>query len=60
MTEDLIQKLMISKKIMEKSDNIKRGEVQNVSEQSIVSRNIQVQDFDIPQPSYNIPQEFMG
>jgi ribosomal protein S4 len=60
MTEDLIQKLMISKKIMEKSDNIKRGEVQNVSEQSVVSRNIQVQDFDIPQPSYNIPQEFMA
>lgn len=60
MTEDLIQKLMISKKIMEKSDNIKRGEVQNVSEQSVVSRNIQVQDFDIPQPSYNIPQELMA
>jgi len=60
MTEDLLQKLMISKKIMEKSDNIKRGDTQGITEQSMVSRNVQVQDFDIPQPTYNIPQELMN
>jgi hypothetical protein len=58
MTEDLIQKLMISKQIMDKSDNIKRGDVRNISESNF-SSSPEIQDFNIPQASYNIPQEFM-
>ena len=50
--EQLMQKLMVSKAIMNKSDNLKRGELSN-QPQSMV------QDFDIPQARYNIPQEFM-
>jgi hypothetical protein len=53
--DQLMQKLMISKAIMDKTDGIKRGEVQgNSLPQSMV------QEFDVPQAKYNIPQEFMA
>jgi hypothetical protein len=53
--DQLMQKLMISKAIMDKTDGIKRGEVQgNSLPQSMV------QEFDVPQAKYNIPQEFMS
>jgi len=50
--EQLMQRLMVSKAIMNKSDNLKRGDV-STQPQSLV------QDFDIPQARYNIPQEFV-
>lgn len=64
MTEDFIQKLLLSKKIMEKSDSIKRGDVRdvpNVSEsytESPISKP-SLQNFDAPNATYNIPQELM-
>lgn len=59
MTEDLIQKLMISKKIMDKSDNIKRGEVHSVNESNYSESPVGVEEFSVPQAKYNIPQDLM-
>ena len=59
MTEDLIQKLMISKKIMDKSDNIKRGEVHSVNESNYSESPVSVEEFSAPQAKYNIPQDLM-
>lgn len=50
-----MQKLMISKAIMDKTDGIKRGEGKD---QSLPKSMIQ--EFDVPQAKYNIPQEFMS
>jgi hypothetical protein len=64
MTEDFIQKLLLSKKIMEKSDSIKRGDVRDtngISESysdSTVSKP-SLQEFSTPNATYNIPQELM-
>lgn len=52
--DQLIQKLMKSKAIMEASDNIKRGNTNNVN----VNYNT-VQEFEVPNARYNIPQEFL-
>ena len=52
---DLMSKLAISKAIMDKTDGIKRGDAPSQSlPQSMI------QEFDIPQAKYNIPQEFMS
>ena len=51
---DLMQKLMVSKAIMNKSDGIKRGDAINVNQPQSM-----VQDFNIPQARYNIPSEFV-
>lgn len=59
MTEDLIQKLMISKKIMDKSDNIKRGDVRSINESGFQESPISVEEFNVPQAKYNLPQELM-
>jgi len=53
--QDLMQKLMISKKIMEKHNNIGRGQSPNVD----TNRSIDVQSFQPVQGNYNIPQEFL-
>jgi hypothetical protein len=64
MTEDFIQKLLLSKKIMEKSDSIKRGDVRDTSgisesySDSTVSKP-SLQEFSAPNATYNIPQELM-
>ncbi len=62
MTEDFIQKLMISKKIMEKSDGIPRNTngtgMLNINESSLPS----TPDLYTANPitgTYNIPQEYM-
>jgi hypothetical protein len=53
--DQLMQKLMISKAIMDKTDGMKRGDSPSQSlPQSMV------QEFDVPQAKYNIPQEFMS
>lgn len=46
---DLMQKLALSKAIMDKTEGIKRGTVSQKQEQPLVS------DFDIPTAKYNIP-----
>jgi hypothetical protein len=51
---ELMQKLALSKAIMQKSDTIKRG---SVSEPMVPS--IGVDDFQIPQATYNIPQDIL-
>ena len=60
MSKDLMEKLMISKAIMQKSDSIKRG---NVSESSYdTPRAINAPQLETFQPvagNYNIPQEFI-
>ncbi len=65
--DDLIQKLMVSKKIMDKHKEIPRsgaaGMDPNFNESRVSeSRTIttpQLEEFDVPQANYNIPQEFM-
>lgn len=54
--QDLMQRLAVSKKIMEKSENIKGGN-------GLDTRKInmpQLDDFQPAQASYNIPQEFLS
>jgi hypothetical protein len=52
--DQLMQKLMISKQIMDKHNTIGRG---NAS--SNVRESSEIQNFDIPQAKYNIPSEFL-
>jgi hypothetical protein len=51
--DQLMQKLMISKAIMDKSDSIKKGGNGGLPPTSL-------QQFDIPEAKFNIPQEFMS
>lgn len=51
--DQLLQKLVKSKAIMDATNNIKRGDVRQGAPQA------NIQDFDIPQAKYNIPQEFL-
>lgn len=53
--DQLMQKLMMSKAIMDKSDQIKRGNGPSISLPSV-----NVESFDTPQAKYNIPQEFVS
>ncbi len=50
-----MQKLMISKQIMDKHNNIARGN----ATPSQLSNSPDIQSFDLPQAKYNIPQEFL-
>jgi hypothetical protein len=49
---DLIQRLMVSKKIMDKHGEIKRGDARPTTPI--------VENFDVSQGTYNIPQELLG
>lgn len=51
--DQLLQKLVKSKAIMDATNNIKRGDVRQGLPQT------DIQDFNIPQAKYNIPQEFL-
>jgi hypothetical protein len=53
--EQLMQKLMVSKAIMDKTNNIARGTTQGISLPSTELQNFQPTDA-----KYNIPQEFLG
>lgn len=53
--DQLLQKLMISKQIMDKHNNIQRG-----NNSVNVNNTPEVQSFDLPQAKYNIPQEFLS
>jgi|688.fasta_scaffold91914_1 hypothetical protein len=52
---DLLQKLMVSKAIMQKHETIKRGDTRNVNMSAP-----ELKEFQTPQANYNIPQEFMS
>ena len=63
MTDDFIQKLMISKQIMDKHKEIPRGQGGMGMTTEINESNINVPELYTPNPisaTYNIPQEFMG
>ena len=51
--DQLMQKLMMSKAIMDKSDQIKRGNGSSIP-------NINVDNFDAPAAKYNVPSEFIA
>ncbi len=52
--EQLMDKLMKAKAIMNRSDDIKRSDIPRSS-----SPQTMVQEFDVPNVKYNIPSEFM-
>ena len=53
---DLINKLMISKKIMERHQTIPRG---NSETGSLNQPSVQVEDYQAPAAKYNLPEELM-
>lgn len=55
---ELLQRLMISKKIMEKHDNIDRGQARNITSQESYSLPM-VESYDAIPATYNLPQEFL-
>jgi hypothetical protein len=59
MSNDLMQRLAISKAIMDKHNNIQRGNASPLSNIEPISRP-EVQNFDAPIANYNIPQEFLS
>ena len=54
---ELLQKLMISKKIMEKHDDIGRGQSRNISMGDYSSP--MVESFDAPAAKYNLPSDLL-
>jgi hypothetical protein len=55
---ELLQRLMISKKIMEKHDNIDRGQARNITSQESYSSPM-VESYEAIPATYNLPQEFL-
>ena len=55
MTEDFIQKLMISKQIMDRHKEMPRG---NASDNINIPNNVELQSFNAPNAVYNVPEEF--
>ena len=55
---ELLQKLMISKKIMEKHNDIGRGQTRNVSMGNDYSSPM-VENYEAPSAKYNIPQDLL-
>lgn len=53
--DQLLQKLMVSKAIMDKSDRINRGNAQP----PININPVSVDGFDVPQAKYNIPSDIL-
>ena len=56
---DLLQKLMISKKIMDKHNGMERGNSRNVNMGSERFSSPSVQNYDPIPAQYNIPQEYL-
>jgi len=56
--QDLLQKLMVSKKIMDRHNDIGRGNAKNVSSNDGYSSPM-VENYEAIPAQYNIPQEFM-
>ena len=57
MTEDFIQKLMVSKQIMDKHNKMPRNQTQGVEN---FNTNVELETFNAPQASYNLPEEFLN
>jgi hypothetical protein len=58
---DLIQKLMISKKIMDKHNEVPRGSSRGGFSSMNESFSVpSVDNYEAPQASYNIPQEYLA
>lgn len=55
---ELLQRLMISKKIMEKHDDIGRGQARNITSSDSYSSPM-VESYDAIPATYNLPQEFL-
>jgi hypothetical protein len=55
---ELLQKLVISKKIMERHDDMGRGQARNVSMGSDYTSPM-VENYEAPAARYNLPQELM-
>jgi hypothetical protein len=55
---DLIQKLMVSKKIMDRHNQMPRGNSSGIDNSSFSAP--MVEQYDAPNSSYNIPQEFLS
>jgi hypothetical protein len=55
---ELLQKLMVSKKIMEKHNDMGRGQARNVNMGSDYSSPI-VEDYEAPVARYNLPTDLM-
>ena len=55
---DLIQKLMVSKKIMDRHNQIPRGNSSGIDTSSFSAP--MVEQYEAPNASYNIPQEFLS
>jgi hypothetical protein len=55
---DLMQKLMISKKIMDKHNDMERGNSRNINMNSESFSSPMVESYEAPVAKYNIPQEF--
>ena len=53
---ELLQKLMVSKKIMEKHNDISRGQARDVN---MGNSAPMVESYEAPAARYNLPQEFM-
>jgi len=61
MTDDFIKKLMISKQIMDKHNEIPRSGSQGTLNENVgMSNNIDVYNPEPVAAKYNIPQEYMG
>jgi hypothetical protein len=56
--QDLLQKLMVSKKIMDRHNDIGRGNARNISSNDGYSSPM-VENYEAIPAQYNIPQEFM-
>ena len=52
---NLMEKLMMSKKIMDIHNKVPRGQVSG----NVLSSSPELKDFDVPTANYNIPSEFM-
>ena len=55
---DLIQKLMVSKKIMDRHNQMPRGQSSGIDTSSFSAP--MVEQYEAPSASYNIPQEFLS
>jgi hypothetical protein len=60
MTEDFIQKLMISKKIMEKHNEIPRGQVPSSINETTIPTQVELYSPEPISAKYNIPEEFIS
>jgi hypothetical protein len=56
---ELLQKLMVSKKIMDKHNNMERGQGRNINMGGQSMSSPMLESYDAVPASYNIPQEYM-